>query len=73
MKNILLVDDEDFFRERLNQAFVRRGYTTSTASCYDEAMVIIRKEQPAMAVVDLKCREKVDYFWSRTLCPLPLR
>lgn len=54
MKNILLVDDDDFFRERLNQAFVRRGYTTSTASCYDEAMVIIRKEQPSMAVVDLK-------------------
>ncbi len=54
MKNILLVDDEDFFRERLNKAFERRGYITSTASCYDEAMVIIRKEQPGMAVVDLK-------------------
>lgn len=54
MKNILLVDDEDFFRERLNRAFVSRGYTTSTASCYDEAMAIIRKERPSMAVVDLK-------------------
>jgi len=54
MKNILLVDDEDFFRERLSRAFVRRDYTTSTASCYDEAMDIIRKEQPGMAVVDLK-------------------
>lgn len=54
MNNILLVDDEDFFRERLSRAFVRRGYTTSTASCYDEAMDIIRKEQPGMAVFDLK-------------------
>ena len=54
MEKILLVDDEDFFRERLNQAFVRRGYTTNTASCYEEAMAIIRKEQPTMAVVDLK-------------------
>jgi two-component system, response regulator RegA len=54
MKNILLVDDEDFFRERLNRAFVRRGYRTSTASCYDEAMIIIRKKRPSMAVVDLK-------------------
>ncbi len=54
MEKILVVDDEDFFRERLNRAFVRRGYATSSASCYDEAMAIIRKEQPAMAVVDLK-------------------
>ncbi len=54
MKNILLVDDEDFFRERLSRAFERRGYATSNASCYEEAMVIIRKEQPGMAVVDLK-------------------
>lgn len=54
MEKILLVDDEDFFRERLNRAFIRRGYTTSTASCYDEAMAITREEQPTMAVVDLK-------------------
>lgn len=54
MKNILLVDDEDFFRERLRRAFERRGYTTSTASCYDEAMDIIRKGQQGMAVIDLK-------------------
>ncbi len=54
MKKILLVDDEDFFRERLDRAFVRRGYTTSTASCYEEAMAITRKEKPTMAVVDLK-------------------
>ena len=54
MKNILLVDDEDFFRERLNRAFVRRGYRTSAASCYDEAMIIIQKQRPSMAVVDLK-------------------
>jgi two-component system, response regulator RegA len=54
MEKILLVDDEDFFRERLNLAFTRRGYATSTASCYEEAMEIIRKEQLTMAVVDLK-------------------
>ncbi len=54
MENILLVDDDDFFRERLERAFVCRGYTTNTASCYDEAMAIIRKELPVKAVVDLK-------------------
>jgi two-component system response regulator RegA len=54
MEKILLVDDEDFFRDRLAQAFAGRGYSTCTASCYDEAMVAIRDEQPSMAVVDLK-------------------
>ncbi len=55
---VLLVDDEEFFRDRLNQAFVRRGYATCTASCYDEAMAIIPGEQPTMAVVDLKMPKK---------------
>jgi two-component system response regulator RegA len=54
MEKILLVDDEDFFRERLNRAFIRRGLATCTACCYDEAMAIIQEEQPAMAVIDLK-------------------
>ncbi len=55
---ILLVDDEEFFRDRLNQAFIRRGYTTCTASCYDEAMAVIPREQPTRAVVDLKMPKK---------------
>ncbi|AGF77283.1 CheY-like receiver and a Fis-type HTH domain-containing response regulator [Desulfocapsa sulfexigens DSM 10523] len=58
MEKILLVDDEDFFRERLNQAFIRRGYTTCTARCYDEAMSVIEQEHPAMAVIDLKMSGK---------------
>ncbi len=54
MEKILLVDDEGFFRERLNRAFIHRGHTTCTACCYDEAMTLIQKEQPALAVIDLK-------------------
>jgi two-component system response regulator RegA len=54
MEKILLVDDEEFFRERLNRAFIRRGHITCTACCYDEAMAIIHKEPPTMAVIDLK-------------------
>ena len=54
VEKILLVDDEDFFRDRLNRAFIRRGYATCTASCYEEAMAAIKDEQPTMAVVDLK-------------------
>ena len=54
MEKILLVDDEKLFRESLNRAFVRRGYSTCTASCYDEALAVIKDECPTMAVVDLK-------------------
>ncbi len=54
MEKVLLVDDEDFFRDRLNRAFVRRGYATCTASCYDEAMELVVREEPTMAVIDLK-------------------
>ncbi len=71
-EKILLVDDEDFFRDRLNRAFVRRGYATCTASCYEEAMAAIRDEQPARAVVDLKMPGKSGLHLVKdalVLCP----
>ncbi len=52
--SILLVDDENFFRERLVKAFSKRGFTVCQACNYDEAMVMIEKHRPSMAVVDLK-------------------
>ncbi|MDH3393403.1 MAG: response regulator [Desulfobulbaceae bacterium] len=51
---IILVDDEDIFRNRLERAFVKRGFTVYTAANYDEAMSEIRQHLPHMAVVDLK-------------------
>jgi two-component system response regulator RegA len=53
-KTILLVDDEDFFRERLARAFVRRGYTVLQADGYDQALDLIRNSKPDRAVVDLR-------------------
>ena len=54
MEKILLVDDEHFFLDRMNRAFIRRDYATYTASCYAEAMAIIEKHLPPLAVFDLK-------------------
>lgn len=54
MNAIMLVDDEELFRERLQRAFLKRGYTVYGAADYDEAMVIVRQYKPPMAVVDLK-------------------
>lgn len=54
MKSILIIDDEDFFRERLVKAFTGRGFTVLSAANYDEAVAIIESERPELAIVDLK-------------------
>lgn len=54
MPAVLLVDDEDFFRERLAKAFTQRGFTVFAAANYDEAMQAIADHRPELAVVDLK-------------------
>lgn len=51
---ILVVDDEIFFRERLVKAFIKRGLTVYQAGNYDEAIAMIEKHRPSMAIVDLK-------------------
>jgi len=54
MTTILLVDDEDIFRNRLTHAFTKRGYTVFTAADYEEAIAVIQQHHPELAVVDLK-------------------
>jgi two-component system response regulator RegA len=53
-QKILLVDDEDFFRQRLTRAFNKRGFTAFEAANYQEAIAAIEDKNPDMAVVDLK-------------------
>ncbi|MDH5298381.1 MAG: response regulator [Desulfobulbaceae bacterium] len=57
-KTILLVDDEDIFRNRLTRAFTNRGYTVFTAGNYSEAVSAISQHRPALAVVDLKLPDR---------------
>ena len=54
MKNILLVDDEEHFRDRLARALERRGYEVLQAANYDEGLKVIKEEAPEMIVVDLR-------------------
>lgn len=51
---LLLVDDDEVFRERLARALRQRGFAVLTATNYDEAMEQARREAPDMAVVDLR-------------------
>ena len=51
---IILVDDEEIFRNRLARAFTKRGFTVFTAADYHEAVAVISQHHPQLAVVDLK-------------------
>jgi two-component system response regulator RegA len=52
--SILIVDDDEVYRNRLGRAFVDRGYDVRTASDYDTAVVAATEDSPELAVVDLK-------------------
>lgn len=53
-KTILLVDDEELFRNRLGRALTKRNYEVFQAANYDEALQAIKEHQPSLAVFDLR-------------------
>lgn len=54
MKRILLVDDDEVYRERLALSLRRRGYEVLTASGAREALGLAAEQQVDAAVIDLK-------------------
>ena len=53
-RTLLVVDDDEVFRDRIIRAFCERGYDAVGAGDYDEAMVSARADTPELAVVDLR-------------------
>ncbi len=53
-KSILLVDDSFVLRDRLAMAFEDRGFRVAVAGNVDQAIEVYRREQTALAVVDLR-------------------
>ena len=53
-KSLLLVEDDETFREVLARALVRRGYALSVAASTEQARSWLRDQRPDYAVVDLK-------------------
>jgi len=53
-RTLLLVDDDDRFRQRLARAFESRGFQVRAASGEAEALSLARDESPELALVDLK-------------------
>lgn len=51
---ILVVDDDDVLRNRLEKSFNRRGWTVFTADGFEQAIEQAKVHQPSRAVLDLK-------------------
>lgn len=52
--SVLLVEDDERFRERLGRALTTRGCEVRAVASVDEALAAARLESPELAVVDLK-------------------
>jgi two-component system response regulator RegA len=52
--DVLVVDDDERFRERLVRAFSERGLASLGAASYDEACALAATQRIAAAVVDLR-------------------
>ena len=53
-ESVLVVDDDDVFRERLARALRERGYDVRTAADAERAKQAAKEDSPEMAVVDLR-------------------
>ena len=53
-KNLLLVDDDSPFRERLARAMEKKGFLVKEAKSKKEALDLAKKSPPNFAVVDLR-------------------
>lgn len=53
-ETLLVVDDDDTFRNRLVASFVRRNFQVFGAANPDEAMAVARRESPDLALLDLR-------------------
>ena len=53
-RSMLLVDDDETFRERLARALRDRGFDVRTAASVDEGVQLAEQDSPEYAVIDLR-------------------
>lgn len=53
-ETILVVDDDDVLRQRLEKSLARRGWTIFAAEGFETAITLAETHQPLRAVLDLK-------------------
>ncbi|MEL7490410.1 MAG: ActR/PrrA/RegA family redox response regulator transcription factor [Pseudomonadota bacterium] len=55
--SLLIVDDDEPFRNRLGRAMEKRGFTPTLAGSVREALTEVKSTAPAFAVVDLRLED----------------
>ena len=53
-KSLIIVDDDNPFRERLSRAMEKKGFTVSQAESVKTAINLVKIKKPTFAVVDLR-------------------
>tara|TARA_Y100000590_G_scaffold379704_1_gene447531 strand:+ start:140 stop:703 length:564 start_codon:yes stop_codon:yes gene_type:complete len=53
-KSLLIVDDDNPFRERLSRAMEKKGFKVSQAEGVTKGIHTVKQQKPAFAVVDLR-------------------
>ena len=53
-KSLLIVDDDNPFRDRLSRAMEKKGFSVSQAEGVKKGIELIKSTKPAFAVVDLR-------------------
>ena len=56
-KSLLLLDDDQALRTRLGRALESRGFTVTLAESIQEAMLSLRQNVPAFAVLDMRLED----------------
>lgn len=51
---VLLVDDEEFFREAIARQLTVRGFNVVTADCGETALSLVRQDHPEVVILDLE-------------------
>ena len=74
-KTLLIVDDDDPFRNRLGRAMETKGFNVSLAKSVEEGLIFARKSPPGFAVVDLRLLDGngLDVYKSLKLLLLIIR
>jgi two-component system response regulator RegA len=53
-ENVLIIDDDEAFRERIARALKRRGYEVRSTGGGESALAMARQDNPTLAIVDLR-------------------
>ncbi len=67
MKKILIVDDDAVTRKLLSEVLIQKGYEVFTAKDGIDAVLMVRKNNPALVVLDIMMPHVNGYDVCRTI------